>query len=145
MLAVFDNHRVLKIMAEFDKKKEAQSQLFNFLWIYMKMVLLIYTFIRASRDGFWELHLSSLDALCKYYFSYDKQRYARMVPLYITEMANLQDTDPDIHQEFMDGNFAVNKNQIPFCDIGVDHAQICVKYYIILSECKAYKFYRSTI
>ncbi len=30
MLAVFGSHGVLKIMAEFDKKKEAQSQLFNF-------------------------------------------------------------------------------------------------------------------
>jgi len=37
-------------------------------------------------------------------------------------MAALQVTDPDIHQEFMDGNFAINKNQIPFCAIGVDHA-----------------------
>ncbi len=29
---------------------------------------------------------------------------------------------PDLHQEFMDGNLAVNKKQIPFCAIGVDHA-----------------------
>ena len=34
----------------------------------------------------------------------------------------LRVTDPDIHQEFIDGNFGVNKNQIPFCAIGVDHA-----------------------
>ncbi len=39
------------MMAEFDKKKEAQSQLFNFVQIYMKIVLFIYTFIRATRDG----------------------------------------------------------------------------------------------
>ncbi len=122
MLGVFDSHRVLKMMAEFDKKKEAQSQLFTFVRIYMKMVLLIYTFIRATCDGLWELHLSSLDALCKYFFAYDNQKYARLVPLYLAEMATLRDTDPNIHQEFMDGNFAVNKNQIPFCAIGVDHA-----------------------
>ena len=33
-----------------------------------------------------------------------------------------QSTDPDIHQEFIDGHFVVNKNQIPFCAIGVNHA-----------------------
>ncbi len=103
MLADFDSHKALKTMAEFDKKKEVQSQLFSFVRIYMNMVLLIYTFIRASGDGFWELHLSSLNALCKYFFAYDKPKYARLVPLYLTEMATLQDTDPDIHQEFMDG------------------------------------------
>jgi len=40
--------------------------------------------------------------------------HARLVPLYLAEMAALQ----VIHQEFMDGNFAINKNQIPFCAIG---------------------------
>ena len=52
----------------------------------------------------------------------DKQKYARLVPLYLAEMTALQSTNPDIHQEFIDGNFVVNKNQIPFCAIGVDHA-----------------------
>ena len=37
-------------------------------------------------------------------------------------MRALQVTDPDIHQEFMDGNCGVKDNQIPFCAIGVDHA-----------------------
>ncbi len=65
MLAIFVSHRVLKMMAEFDKKKEAQSQLFKFVRIYIKTVLLIYPFTRATRDGLWELHLLSFDALCK--------------------------------------------------------------------------------
>ena len=64
----------------------------------------------------------SLDALCKYFFAHDKQKYARLVPLYLAEMATLHVTDPDTHQEFMDGNFAINKNQIPLCAIGADHA-----------------------
>ena len=46
-----------------------------------------------------------------------EQKYARLVPLYLAEMTALQSTDPDIYQEFMDGNFVVNKNQIPFCAI----------------------------
>ena len=43
-----------------------------------------------------------------------------MVPLNIAEMSALEITDPEKNVEFIDGNFAVNKNQIPFCAIGVD-------------------------
>ena len=118
MLATLDSQRVLAMMTEFDEQKERQSLLFKFVRTYMRMVLLIYMFICATRDGLWEQHLSSLDALC----AHDKQKYARLVSLYLAEMTALHVTDPDIRQEFMSGNFAVNKNRIPFCAIGVDHA-----------------------
>jgi len=121
MLSIFDSQTVLKMMAEFDEKRGSQSSLFKFVRTYMRMVLLIYAFTRATRDGLWELQLSSLDALCKYFFAYDKQKYATLVPLYLAEMTAIQSTDPDIHQEFIDGNFVVNKNHIPFCAIGVAH------------------------
>ena len=45
-----------------------------------------------------------------------------MVPLYLAQMHRLKINDPDIHHEFMQGNFCVNKNDIPFCAIGPDHA-----------------------
>ena len=45
-----------------------------------------------------------------------------MVPLYLAQMHRLKIDDPDIHHEFMQGNFCVNKNDIPFCAIGPDHA-----------------------
>ncbi len=65
----------------------------------MNMVLLIYTFIRATCDGLWELHLLSLNILCQYLFAYDKQKYVRLVPLYLAEIATFQGTDPDIHHD----------------------------------------------
>ena len=45
-----------------------------------------------------------------------------MVPLYLAQMELLESRDPDIYEEFMKGNFCVNKNDIPFCAIGPDHA-----------------------
>ena len=47
--ASLDSQRVLVMMTEFDEKKERQSPLFKFVRIYMRMVLLIYMFIRATR------------------------------------------------------------------------------------------------
>lgn len=109
-------------MKQFDVKMESTSSLFKFMRRYMQMVLVIFTFIRATRDGLWQLHLSSLDELCKYCFAHDKQKYARLVPVYFAEMIALETIDPDIHKEFMDGNFTVHKNKIPCCAVGVDHA-----------------------
>ena len=89
---------------------------------YISMVLHILMFIRASRQGLWDLHLASLDAMCKFFFVFDKLNYARMVPLYLAQMRELQTNDPEVWAEFQDGNFVVNKNAIPFCAIGPDHA-----------------------
>lgn len=97
MLATLESNKFLETMADFDQEKEANNPLFKFVRRYMQMVLLIYTFIRATRDGLWELHLSSLDELCKYFFAHVKHKYARLVPLYLTEMKALQTTDPDIY------------------------------------------------
>lgn len=89
---------------------------------YMEMVLTMLQFIRAYHTGNWRLHLSSLEAFTKFFFSLDKLNYARLMPLYISEMLSLETTDPDIWEEFVKGNWVVNKNVIPFCAIGADHA-----------------------
>ena len=45
------------------------------------------------------------------------------MPLYLAEMESLGHKDPLIHEEFMSGNWVVNKNDVvPFCAIGVDTA-----------------------
>ena len=79
-------------------------------------------FIRASRQRDRNLHLQSLKALAKYFFAHDRLSYARNVPLYLAQMNRLEIDDPDIHHEFMQGNFCVNKNEILFYAIGPDHA-----------------------
>ena len=56
------------------------------------------------------------------HFAQDKQKSARPILLYPAKMMVLQTTNPDVYQEFTDLNFTVDKNQIPFCAIWVDHA-----------------------
>ena len=125
---VMDSHRMILVaiessfliqqMNDFFDKSHAQSPLFTFAKQYanyMQMVSTVFLFIRASREGLWDLHLSSLDALCKYFFAYDRLNYARMVPLYLADMNNLKTSDPDIWLEFESGNFIVNKTSVLFC------------------------------
>lgn len=90
---------------------------------YMKMIVELSLFIRAVRTADWKLHLTSLESLVKYFFAHDKRNYARVIPLYLSEMSDLQETAPNIYEEFTSGNWIVNKNStVPFCSIGGDHA-----------------------
>ena len=99
MISALEESGVLDAMVKFDETKEARSPLFKFVRRYMQMVLLINAFIRATGDGIWELHLASLDELCEYIFAHDKQKCARLVPLYLAEMTALKTTDPKIYED----------------------------------------------
>ena len=68
------------------------------------------------------MDLSALEEFVKYVFALNKLNYARMIPIYLAEMSQLEGTYSEIWSEFTNGNRVVNKNTIPFCAIGPDHA-----------------------
>ena len=110
-------------MEQFDADHEDRP-LFMFTRGYMAMVMEMMMFIRAVRTGDWDLHLEALQLFVKYFFAHDMLNYARMIPLYLAEMEIVKETDPEIYQEFQNGNWVVNKNaKVPFCAVGADHAQ----------------------
>ena len=88
---------------------------------YMTLFENILHFIRASREQSWNLHLQSLNALCPYFFAFDMLNYARMTPIYLAQMFELKEKEPDIWNLFDSGEFSVNKSGIPFTAIGTDH------------------------
>ena len=113
---------VMGKMKTFEKgnKKSPEFQVFL---DYMRMIMEMMLFIRAVRTGDWLLHLRSLQLFTKYFFAHDKLNYARMTPLYLAEMQKLQQSDPEIYEEFLKGNWVVNKNlHVPFCALGADNA-----------------------
>ena len=123
------NHReeIRKVMNEeglseklqiFFKSLDHQDR---FLRNYMDMFESLLLFVRSSRQGLWELHLSSLDGLIKYFFAHDHLNYARMTPLYRATMLELKSNDLETWQ-YLKENFAIAKSEIPFTAIGSDHA-----------------------
>jgi len=77
----------------------------------MAMVMEMMAFIRAVRNGDWDLHLEALQSFVKYFFASDKLNYARIIPVYLAEMKIGKETDPEIYKEFQNGNWVVNKNE----------------------------------
>ena len=50
--------------------------------------------MRASRDQLWELHSQSVHALYPYFFASNMINYARMTPVYLSQMYALKEKDP---------------------------------------------------
>ncbi|KAK3746101.1 hypothetical protein QZH41_015518, partial [Actinostola sp. cb2023] len=114
--------RVIEKMSEFDAANNS-NPLFVVMRHYMRMVMEMFAFIRSVRNADWKLHLITLELFTKYFFSHDRFNYARMIPVYLAEMASLEASDPEIYDEFINGNWVVNKNEeVSFCAVGADNA-----------------------
>ena len=57
------------------------------------MFEVILSFIRASRQNLWQLHLSSMNDFAKHFFAYDQLNYARMTTFYLANMMDLKEND----------------------------------------------------
>ena len=88
----------------------------------MDMVSILLKFIYASRSRDWLLHLAALKEMMPAIIMMDRVKYRRMLSVYLTEMKKLEYNLPKIWDFFMNGNFSVQKNTIPFTAIGRDHA-----------------------
>ena len=122
MVQVMQSLHVLEKMSQFDQQK-MQRPLFIVMREYMQMVMAMLQFIRSVKTGDWTLHLTATKSFVKYFFAHSKLNYARMIPVYLSDMQSLEQTDADIYDEFLQGNWVVNKNpHTTFCAIGADHA-----------------------
>ena len=84
-----------------------------------RMVMGIMLFVSVVRTGDWLLHLTALKSFTKYFFAYDRPNYVRMIPLHPAEMEVLPKSDPEIYEDFLSGNWVVNKNlDTAFCTFG---------------------------
>ena len=126
--AIKEQHSVLVTRLEekeyyntFGKFRDGLKNEVKYISNVMRMIETLFLFIRSTRQELWELQLVSLDRYTKYYFSLDLTNYARMTPIYLSQMYDLQESDPDTWY-FLKENFWCRKSLKPFTAIGVDHA-----------------------
>ena len=101
-------NRVEDLLTRF--KQETSSKLFKFWDKYIEMILLLLEFIRAEREGDWELHLKVTTKMIPYFFAMDRMNYSRWLPVYIMDMRNLQEKALDVYNEFLRGNHTVSRS-----------------------------------
>ena len=80
----------------------------NFLWnnngdlsafwmSYIDMVTVLLGLLRASREGYWDLHVACIRYMLPWCFAYDKINHARYLSVYYAEMSLLYETHPDVY------------------------------------------------
>ena len=109
---------IFEAFQNFDQNLQQEAR---FLRSYMVMYKILLHFVRANREGDWQLHLTSLNAVIPYFFVHDQTNYARPSPLYLTTMKELEYNGGD-SWSYLKENFSVNKSEIPFSSVGSDHA-----------------------
>ena len=77
---------------------------------YLQVFEILILFIRASRQTDWNLHLTSLNDFCKYFYAHEQLNYARMTPLYWANMTKLKTSDCESWQ-YLDENFSIIKSK----------------------------------
>lgn len=118
LLQRVESHGIISDLESFRHTLKKQGQFYS---NYMKMFECLLLFIRSSRQGLWRLHLATLSEFTKYFFAHDQLNYARLSPVYVASMLELEQTDPG-SWEYLEENFSINKNGTPFTSIGSDHA-----------------------
>ena len=120
-----DFTEVMDMYDSFVQKERSANPTFDLWSSYIDMVQGLLLLLRGTREGNWRLHLNSLKHILPWFFAYDRINYARYLPAYISEMENLSDTNPEIEEKFLVGEFVVQRqNRYGFscvvCDMAIE-------------------------
>lgn len=113
---------VLKLFSSYmHHLRHGNRKLSKFWMSYVDMVETLLDLLRATQEGNWELHLSSIRETMPWCLAYDNVNYARYLSLYLHEMLHLPEEHPDILDYLNSGEFSIQLGpNNPFGRIPVD-------------------------
>ena len=80
------------------------------LWLmYIDMVTILQSFIKAERTGNWELHLQTVHDMLPYFAAAGHNLYTKSAYLYLQKMTELKEDHPDVYKNFMEGSFVLRR------------------------------------
>ncbi|KAK3727235.1 hypothetical protein QZH41_006995, partial [Actinostola sp. cb2023] len=65
----------------------------------------------AERSADWSLHLAATTAMVPYFYAHDRPNYSRWLPVYLADMAQLEQKHPEVYRQFMEGEHACRSSQ----------------------------------
>ena len=99
--------------------------MFQNIWMYqlrtsalwdqlLHLIDLLLSLIKADRDGNWQLFLASIAGIIPFVKAAGHTNYAQGLPRYLSDMKALPEVAPEVHQEFVTGNFVVKRGSGKF-------------------------------
>ena len=79
-------------------------------------------YVRSIREADFLLYINALTKIVPWFFALGHTHYARWIPVYLRDMIVLKEKHPDVHGQFLKGNFAVKKTTRSFSAIAIDQA-----------------------
>ncbi|KAL9970877.1 hypothetical protein ACROYT_G023330 [Oculina patagonica] len=95
LLALLSSGRYRELLPSFIAVKKEKNPNLQYWLQYMEMVLFLLLFIRAQREGIWDLHLYAFHKMLPFFHRYDHTNYARWGPVYLAQMKQLPEEDFD--------------------------------------------------
>jgi len=116
---------VMELLKEYDNSEHAEDPTYTFWCQYMELVGILLRFTRAIQDGNWHLYKSSFSEMLPWFAALDRVNYMRWKIVYLADMQQLEDTAPEVFQEFLKGDFVVKETNSKFVnipdDMGIEH------------------------
>ena len=120
-LCRLQNDAFQSLQLDVDEMDQRNSSNINFMYWnqIMNLEILVLSFVRAHREGNFEMYIETLKELVGLFFVLDHQNYARWVPVHIRDMMMLP---PSVKTEFENGNFVLSKTGKRFSSIAIDQS-----------------------
>ena len=71
LVSILSTTNFKNILSDFVEYRSSSESNFKFVWQYMGMVSTLLNFIRAEREGNWQLHVATFREMLPYFFRYD--------------------------------------------------------------------------
>ena len=105
-----------------DSRLYAGAPTFRYWNDVYEIELLMCRFVRAQREGDFRLYVQVLDEMCKWFFVLNRNKYSRWLPIHVKDLVGLEEQHPVIHEQFMAGNFVVQKSHSKFSMMAKDQS-----------------------
>lgn len=87
---------------------------------YLNQVDALLEIIAAARSRDWEGSLAAIEKNIKYFHFHGLINYARLMPLHLAQMYQLEEDDPTTWEALKYGDFVVTKSMQAFCNLFTD-------------------------
>lgn len=92
----------------------------QFYMIYINLIHYYLTLSRSIRSGDFELFKYVLPKMTNLFFICNQQNYARWSIKYYSNLLNVNETHPDLLEQFQEGSFGIQRTNKPFSKQPID-------------------------
>ena len=115
--------KVHETLEKFRSVGRQQSSTFTYWDSFIEARELLLRLIRAERDADFDLHLSAAAETIPYFILAGRNKYAKYTPIYVAEMKQLQQKQPDMYRHLENGGFVVRRSgRIRFNSVSTDQS-----------------------